>query len=145
MKYASLRKANLNHWLKHLKNKAKLYAPRKKENLFVFRPVKEAGDVCLEYIPTILPHKKYYFPQKEKLFKFSAEAFKTAKAIDKFEGMLFWSNDSGLKMIKTFQNPDTIKTYFKNLENILRILGFESILKYMWVLKDDMIKRGVLD
>ncbi len=68
-----------------------------------------------------------------------------AKAIDKFEGMLFWSDDPGLKMIKTFQNPETIRIYFKNLESILRTLGFKSILKYMIVLKDDMIKRGVLD
>lgn len=68
-----------------------------------------------------------------------------AKAVDKFEGMLFWSTDSGIKMVKTFQDAATIKNYFINTENILRTLGFKSVLKHMLVLKDDMIARGVLD
>jgi 5'-deoxynucleotidase YfbR-like HD superfamily hydrolase len=67
-----------------------------------------------------------------------------AKAIDKFEGMLFWSTNQGIKMIKTFQNKKTIKNYFINLEKILQNLGFKYIHKYMVIIRDDMIKRGVL-
>jgi putative hydrolase of HD superfamily len=73
------------------------------------------------------------------------EEARFAKAVDKFEGILFWSTDSGINMIKTLHGPKTRKTYFKNLEDILRTLGYKVILKYMLVLKDDMIKRGVLN
>ncbi len=70
MKSAVIRKEDLNIWLEYLKKKAKLYAPKKKENLFVFRQVKDVTKITLEYNPTILPPKKYYYPQKEKLIKF---------------------------------------------------------------------------
>ncbi|WP_081810223.1 4Fe-4S dicluster domain-containing protein [Candidatus Methanoperedens nitratireducens] len=85
MKYAILEKQDLYRWVEYLKIKARLYAPKKKENLFVFGPVKNADEICLDYIPTILPPKKYYFPQKEKLLEFSIKPFKSEKAIKEFE------------------------------------------------------------
>lgn len=133
MKYASLKKTNLNHWLKHLKNKAKLYAPRKKENLFVFRPVKEVEDICLEYIPTILPPKKYYFPQKEKLFKFSAQAFKTAKAIDKFEEFILFGvhtcDIAGIQCMDVAFREAPEDPNYLNRKDKMTIIGIEC-LKY---------------
>ncbi len=133
MKYASLKKTNLNLWLKHLKNKAKLYAPRKKENLFVFRPVKEVEDVCLEYIPTILPPKKYYFPQKEKLFKFSAQAFKTAKAIDKFEEFILFGvhtcDIAGIQCMDVAFREAPEDPNYLNRKDKMTIIGIEC-LKY---------------
>ena len=133
MKYASLKKTNLNHWLGHLKNKAKLYAPRKKENLFVFRPVKEAGDVCLEYISTILPPKKYYFPQKEKLFKFSSQVFKTAKAIDKFEEFILFGvhtcDIAGIQCMDVAFREGPEDPNYLNRKEKMTIIGTEC-LKY---------------
>ena len=90
MKYTILKKANLSDWLSHLKSKAKLYGPKRKENLFVFGPLKDAQDLCLDYIPTIIPVKKYYYPQKEKLFKFSSQPFKTTPT-EKFEDVVLFA------------------------------------------------------
>lgn len=133
MKYASLKKTNLNHWLEHLKKKAKLYAPRKKENLFVFRPVKEVEEVCLEYIPTILPPKKYYFPQKEKLFKFSVEPFKTAKAIDKFEDFILFGvhtcDIAGIQCMDVVFRDAPEDPNYLNRKDRMAIIGIEC-LKY---------------
>ena len=133
MKYAGLKKASLNDWLEYLKNKAKLYAARKKENLFVFRPVKEVDEVCLEYIPTILPPKKYYFPQKEKLFKFSSQPFKTAKAIDKFEDFILFGvhtcDIAGIQcMDVAFRDAPEDPNYL-NRKDKMTIIGIEC-LKY---------------
>ena len=133
MKYASLKKTDLNAWLKHLQKKAKLYAPRKKENLFVFRPVKEVEDVCLEYIPTILPPKKYYFPQKEKLLKFSSQPFKTAKAIDKFDEFILFGvhtcDIAGIQcMDVAFRDAPEDPNYL-NRKDKMTIIGIEC-LKY---------------
>ncbi|MCG2714275.1 MAG: 4Fe-4S dicluster domain-containing protein [Candidatus Omnitrophica bacterium] len=133
MKYASLKKTNLNDWLEYLKNKAKLYAPRKKENLFVFRPVKDVADVCLEYIPTILPPKKYYFPQKEKLFKFSAQPFKTAKAIDKFEEFILFGvhtcDIAGIQCMDVAFRDGPEDPNYLNRKDKMTIIGIEC-LKY---------------
>ena len=133
MKYASLKKTNLNDWLEHLKNKAKLYAPRKKENLFVFRPVKDVADVCLEYIPTILPPKKYYFPQKERLFKFSSQPFKTAKAIDKFEEFILFGvhtcDIAGIQCMDVAFRDGPEDPNYLNRKDKMTIIGIEC-LKY---------------
>lgn len=133
MKYASLKKTNLNDWLEHLKNKAKLYAPRKKENLFVFRPVKDVAEVCLEYIPTILPPKKYYFPQKEKLLKFRAQPFKTAKAIDKFEEFILFGvhtcDIAGIQCMDVVFRDGPEDPNYLNRKDKMTIIGIEC-LKY---------------
>jgi sulfhydrogenase subunit beta (sulfur reductase) len=133
VKYASLKKANLNDWLGHLKKKAKLYAPRKKENLFIFRQVKEVEDVCLEYIPTILPPKKYYFPQKEKLFKFSSQPFKTAKAIDKFEEFILFGvhtcDIAGIQCLDVVFRDAPEDPNYLNRKDKMTIIGIEC-LKY---------------
>ncbi len=133
MKYASLKKINLNDWLGHLKNKAKLYAPRKKENLFVFRPVKDVAGVCLEYIPTILPPKKYYFPQKERLLKFSAQPFKTAKAIDKFEEFILFGvhtcDIAGIQCMDVAFRDGPEDPNYLNRKDKMTIIGIEC-LKY---------------
>ena len=133
MKYASLKKTNLAGWLKHLKNQAKLYAVRKKENLFVFRPVKEVSEVCLEYIPTILPPKKYYFPQKEKLFKFSVQPFKTAKAIDKFEEFILFGvhtcDIAGIQCMDVIFRDVPEDPNYLNRKDKMTIVGIEC-LKY---------------
>jgi len=133
VKYASLKKSDLNDWLKHLQKKAKLYAPRKKENLFVFRPVKEVEDVCLEYIPTILPPKKYYFPQKEKLLKFSSQPFKTAKAIERFDEFILFGvhtcDIAGIQCLDvTFRDAPEDPNYL-NRKDKMTIIGIEC-LKY---------------
>lgn len=68
-----------------------------------------------------------------------------AKAMDKFEGTLFWFTDEGIKMVKTISPNDAIIKYFEKLEKTLKELGFSSVVEYMLVMKEDMIKRGLLD
>jgi len=67
-----------------------------------------------------------------------------AKAMDKFEGLLFWFTDDGIKMIKTISANPVIRKYFERLEITLKELGFPSVLEYVIVMKEDMIKRGLL-
>ncbi len=129
MKYASLKKEDLNKWLEHLKKKARLYAPRKKENLFVFRPVKNVKDVCLEYMPTILPPKKYYFPQKEKLLKFTVNPFKTAKAIAEFEEYILFAvhtcDIAGIQCMDVIFREGPEDPNYLNRKEKMTIVGME--------------------
>ncbi len=131
MKYANIKKEDINKWLENLKKKAKLYAPRKKENLFVFRPVKDISEVCLEYIPTILSPKKYYFPQKEKLLKFSIAPFKTAKAIDVFEEFILLAvhtcDIAGIQCMDVVFRDSPEDSNYLNRKEKMTIIGIECL------------------
>lgn len=133
MKYASLKKEDLNQWLEYLKRKAKLYAPKRKEDLFIFRPVKDVKDVCLEYIPTILPPKKYYYPQKEKLLKFSINPFKTFKAIQEFEEYILFAvhtcDIAGIQYMDVIFRESPEDPNYLNRKEKMTIIGIEC-LKY---------------
>ncbi len=133
MKYASLKKEDLNRWLEYLKKKARLYAPRKKEDLFIFRPVKDVNDVCLEYIPTILPPKKYYYPQKEKLLKFNIQPFRTSKAIHEFEEYILFAvhtcDIAGIQCMDVIFRDGPEDPNYLNRKEKMTIIGIEC-LKY---------------
>lgn len=68
-----------------------------------------------------------------------------ARAMDKFEGFLFWFTDDGIRMIKTVSSNDVIRGYFEKLEPILEKLGFPSVIEHVRVMKEDVIRRGLLD
>ena len=131
MKYAVIKKEYLNKWLEHLKKSARLYAPQKKENLFVFRPVKDVEKVCLKYIPTILPPKKYYFPQKEKLLKFSVSPFKTAKAIEGFEEFILFGvhtcDIAGIQCMDVIFRESPEDPYYLNRKDKMTAIGIECL------------------
>jgi len=69
--YHILQKDNLDCFVKSLAKKMKVYAPvAKGHNNFAFEEVSHAEEIALNYIPTILPPKKFFMPQREKLLDF---------------------------------------------------------------------------
>jgi sulfhydrogenase subunit beta (sulfur reductase) len=111
--------------------KARLYAPRKKEGHFIFRPVRDISEVCLDYIPTILPPKKYYFPQKEKLFKFSIKPFKTAKAFKRFEDYILFGvhtcDIAGIQCMDVIFREGPEDPNYLNRKDKMTIIGMECL------------------
>ena len=65
-----------------------------------------------------------------------------ARAIDKFEGLLFWFPDDGIKMAKSFETVSDTKYYFEKIEKAITATGMNNVLEYFLIMKDDMIKRG---
>ena len=133
MKYAVIKKDDLHKWLEHLRKEARLYAPRKKENQYVFRPVRDVNDVALDYIPTILPPKKYYYPQRERLLKFNVHPFKTAKAISKFEEFILFGvhtcDIAGIQCMDVVFKESPEDPNYLNRKEKMTIIGLEC-LKY---------------
>ena len=131
MKYAVIKKEDLNKWFEYLKKKAKLYAPRKKESSYVFRPVKDVSEISLNYIPTILPPKKYYYPQKEKLLKFSIQPFKTAKAIETFEEFIILGvhtcDIAGIQCMDVVFRESPEDPNYLNRKDKMTIIGIECL------------------
>ncbi len=133
MKYAAIKKTDLEKWIRHLQKKARFYAPKKKENLYVFRPIKDVSEICLDYIPTILPPKKYYFPQKEKLVKFDTKTLKEERALkDPEEFILFAVHTcdiAGIQCMDAVFRESPVDPYYLNRKDRMTIIGLEC-MKY---------------
>ena len=71
MNYHILKKDELDGFIKKLSKKMKVVAPVARDaGNFAFQEVKAASEIALKYIPTILPPKKYFMPQMEKMLDF---------------------------------------------------------------------------
>ena len=71
MNYHILKKDELDGFIQKLSKKMKVVAPVARDaGNFAFQEVKAASEIALKYIPTILPPKKYFMPQREKMLDF---------------------------------------------------------------------------
>lgn len=72
MRYLLLKKENFNDFISALAQSERVVAPvsRGYRN-FSFAEVKSGKEISVKYIPTILPPKKYFMPQREKLIEFN--------------------------------------------------------------------------
>ena len=72
MRYLLLKKENFNDFISALAKIEKVVAPVSRGcNNFSFAEVKSGKEIALKYIPTVLPPKKYFMPQREKLVEFN--------------------------------------------------------------------------
>ncbi|MFH0940981.1 MAG: 4Fe-4S dicluster domain-containing protein [Candidatus Omnitrophota bacterium] len=131
MKYAVISKSELGRWFDSLKNRGKIYGPKKKESSYVFRPIKDFEEMSLKYIPTILPPKKYYFPQKEFLFKFKINPFSTGKAIKEFEEFILFGvhtcDIAGIQCMDVVFNEKPADPNYLNRKEKMTIIGIECM------------------
>jgi sulfhydrogenase subunit beta (sulfur reductase) len=88
MQYVILKKERFNDFIPRLSKMQKLIAPVSKGyNNFAFEEVSSASDIALKYIPTILPLKKYFMPQRETLLEFKIARGANAEAVVECEPM----------------------------------------------------------
>lgn len=70
--YVILKKENFNAFISKMAKLHKVFAPVSRgNNNFSFEQVSSGDEVAIRYIPTILPPKKYFMPQKETLLEFN--------------------------------------------------------------------------
>ncbi len=70
--YVTLKKEDFNEFIKRLAEISKVTAPVKRGlKNFAFEEVTSGENVSLAYIPTILPPKKYFMPQAERLIEYN--------------------------------------------------------------------------
>lgn len=71
MKYHVLEKEQLDCFIKSLAKKMKVVAPVSKgSGNYAFQEIKDAQEIAIDYIPTILAPKKYFMPVKEEVLNF---------------------------------------------------------------------------
>jgi len=67
-----LMKADLDYFLEELRRDFRVVGPKKKRSEHVFGDIHIVEDLDLEYVTTILPPKKLFFPPTENLFSFNS-------------------------------------------------------------------------
>ena len=89
MQYVTLKKNQLSPLIESLAKKTTVVAPVAKGNQnFAFEKVTSAEEITLNYIPTILPPKKYFLPQKELLLKYDINDHSQSKCTIEYEKMI---------------------------------------------------------
>ena len=81
--------------------------------------------------PPILPPKKYYFPRRKKLLKFSIEPFKTAKAISEFEEYILFAvhtcDIAGIQCMDVVFRDGPEDPNYLNRKDKMSIIGIECL------------------
>lgn len=131
MRYVYLAKNNLGKFIDLLKKDNKVVAPVAKENQFVFAEVESADEISLDYIPTILPPKKYVLPQKETLGAFKMGQEKMEKtSIEMAPTVIFAAHTcdiDGLECLDAVFRVDPKDPYYLERRKSVLIIGFECM------------------
>ncbi len=131
MRYVSLQKDKLPQFVNSLQKKYKVVAPVKKENLFVFATIEDPEEVELDYMPTILPPKKYFLPQHEKLGSFVKDNVAMADTnIDVEPTVLFGAHTcdiEGIECLDIVFHDTPADPYFGRRKKSIIIIGYECM------------------
>ena len=91
MQYVILKKERFNEFIANLKHHYKVMAPVDKGyNQYAFAEVDSAEDIALGYLPTILPPKKYFMPQYEKILEYAKGADGKVEAVVEYEDIVLF-------------------------------------------------------
>jgi len=89
--YKVLKKSRLNDFISGLAKTKKVMAPVSKgNNSYAFAEVNSADEISLEYIPTILPPKKFFMPQHETLIEFDTKEGQAMEAVVEYDEMVLF-------------------------------------------------------
>lgn len=131
MRYVYLAKADLGKFVECLKAHHRVVAPVKKENLFVFADVESADQISLDYIPTILPPKKYFFPQKEVLGEFKMGETSMEKTEVELEPTVIFGAHTcdidGMECLDIVFHQDPADPYYKKRKKSIYVIGYECM------------------
>ncbi len=128
--YALLRTENLDGFISRLSSIRKVMAPVSKGyNNYSFEKVDSGKKIALNYIPTILPPKKYFMPQRETLLAYQIGKGINVETVVEYEEMaLFGVHTCDLAGIQclnmVFSERPKDYNYLTRKPNIL-IIGLE--------------------
>ncbi len=131
MRYLYLAKKDLGPFVDSLMKNYKVVAPTKKENLFVFAEIENADEISLDYIPTIVPPKKYFFPQKEKLGSFNLGDVKmTETSIEMTPTVIFAAHTcdiDGMECLDHVFSTSPADPYYMRRKKSIVVIGYECM------------------
>ncbi len=130
MQHVILKKEHLNNLIASLSLTKKVIAPVSKGNdHYAFSEVKTADEISLNYIPTILPPKKYFMPQYETLIEYDITEGQNMKAVVEYEGMVLFGihtcDLAGIQALNIVFSDRPKDLNYLIRKNKITIIGFE--------------------
>lgn len=130
MVYFTLQKKHFNDFINHLLKLNKIVAPvAKGYNNYAFEEINSGEDISLDYIPTILPPKKYLMPQHETLVEYKVDDHQKMEAIVEYEPFIIFGvhtcDIAGIQSLNLVfaDKPKDLHYLFR--KNKMTIIGFE--------------------
>lgn len=130
MKYVVLNKNNLNQFVQFLNTKSKVVAPTSKgDNNYAFQEVNSAEEISLNYIPTILPPKKYLMPQYELLAEYNMSKGQSVQPVVEIEDIILFAvhtcDIAGIQCLNVVFNDRPRDMNYLIRKTHITIIGFE--------------------
>ncbi len=127
--YTILKKEDLGDFLARLARKQRLVAPvARGYNNYAFQDVTLGEEVALRYIPTILPPKKYFMPQTEKLVDFDLGKNSYDAVVEHEKMTIFGVHTcdlAGIQCLNIIFNDKPRDPVYLMRKNTIAIIGLE--------------------
>lgn len=126
-----LEKGLLNPFVERLISQTDVMGPKRKENSCTFGVIERPDDLFLDYTTTILPPKKYFFPQVEEFLKFTLGEQPTIEpVVEVTERVVFGVHPCDLwgiwEMDKVFSDKNQDTNYLRKRE-ATTLIGTECL------------------
>jgi len=130
MHYMILKKAWLDDFISRLAVTQRLVAPVPKGfNSFAFEEVTSESEIALQYIPTILPPKKFFLPQHEPLLEFDTSKGIAAEALLEYEPMVLFGvhtcDIAGIQCLNMVFSEHPEDHHYLMRKNTITLIGLE--------------------
>ncbi len=127
-----IKKEDIDIFLKKLKEEYTVYGVKQKETgFYIFDEIETFSDPLDNYIPTLLPPKKYLFPQRETLLSFSTAPYPEVKPVIESKKQVIFGirpcDIHGIKLLdKVFTSDYEDKNYTQKRANTI-IIGIDCM------------------
>ncbi|MFH1387530.1 MAG: 4Fe-4S dicluster domain-containing protein [bacterium] len=130
MQYVTLKKNQLNDFVSRLSQDQKVVAPVDKGfNSFAFEEVSAGQKISLDYIPTILPPKKYFLPTTETLANFDTSSGQAMEPILEYESLVLFGvhtcDLAGIQCLNMVFSERPKDLNYLLRKNKITIIGYE--------------------
>ena len=130
MSYVVLEKEQLNSFIVQLSAKQKVVAPvHKGYNGYAFEEIQSADQISMQYIPTIVPPKKYFMPQYETLIEYDLNETPKTKVVVEYEPLVIFAvhtcDLAGIQCLNIVLSDRPKDLHYLFRKNKLIIMGFE--------------------
>jgi len=121
VKPAIVMKKDLNDFVSELRDEFLILGPRKKRSQHVFSGIDDVQDLDLDYLTTILPPKKLFFPPKDTVLLFDGIGEPVSAPLEKKKQLVFGIHScdlNGLLLLdKVFQKDISYPRYIERRKN----------------------------
>jgi len=130
IQYVVLKKERFNDFILRLSEMRKLIGPVPKgHNNFAYEEVTSGSQISLKYIPTILPAKKFFMPQRETLLEFRTGKGSHAEPVVEYEPMTIFGlhtcDLAGIQCLNMALSERPKDYNYLTRKNMITLIGLE--------------------